>query len=128
MRYLILSVLICLMMLFLANKAMSHEMTPAYPELRNSYMPEVKQLNLKLFNRRSDVLYYEISVFDKEWEQIPFASTERIFKVNYLDRKSFTVFIRDRDVNSVGYVCTRSKLLKGGGPTVVSSKICSKVK
>jgi hypothetical protein len=63
-------------------------------------------------------------------EMIPayFAAENRIFKVKYLERKAFTVYIRDKDVLKVKYICTRSKLLKGGGPSRVSSKICSKIK
>ena len=128
MRYLIFAICMIVGGFYASSKVEAHEMTPAYPELSTSYMPGVRQVDLLLFNRRADVQYYEISVWDKEWKSVPFAAKDRILKINYLDRKAFTVYIRDKDILRVGYICTRSKLLKGGGPSRVSSKICSKIK
>jgi hypothetical protein len=128
MRYLIFAMCLVVGGVCASPKVEAHEMIPAYPELETSFMPGVRQVDLLLFNRRVDVQYYEISVWDGNWKSVPFAAENRIFKVKYLERKAFTVYIRDKDVLRVKYICTRSKLLKGGGPSRVSSKICSKIK
>lgn len=79
-----------------------------------------------MFNRRSDINYYQIEVYDADWNEIPFAASERIIKMNYLQRMSLEIFIKAEDYDRVTYICTRSKILKGGGPSVIASNICSK--
>ena len=68
-------------------------------------------------------------MFDGNWNKVPFATDERIFKVSYLGKKYLDIYIRNSDIQKVVYICTTSKLLKVDTQrTVVSSKICSKVK
>ena len=112
----------------IAQAAIAHEMTPTYPVLRPSYMDGLSTTKLTLFNRRNDVIHYEIQVFDKYWKQIPFASQEKIIKVNYLGKKNFEIYIRDFDKNNVEYICTMSKLQKiQNSSSMITSKICSKI-
>jgi len=92
-------------------------------------MDGVLKADMELFNSRKDIEYYELSVFDAEWNAVPFAASERVFRLPYLERKSIPIYIRDSDKNRVVYICSQSKILKGvSQATVVSSKICSKVK
>jgi hypothetical protein len=80
-----------------------------------------------LFNRREDVRFYEVQVFDEEWNEISFASEYKIVEIDYLTRKKIDVYVR-RDTNPV-YVCTTSKLEKEKvTATVISSRVCSKIK
>jgi hypothetical protein len=81
-----------------------------------------------MFNRREDVKYYQIEVYDEEWNPITFATTERILTLKYLERKGFEIYIKANDVDRVTYICTRSKILKGGESSVIASNICSKIK
>ena len=84
---------------------------------------------MELFNSRSDVKYYEILVYNESFEPLKFATQDRIVEVGYLKRKSIEVFIREQDRYRVTYICSKSKLLKGTGTaTLVSSRICSKIK
>jgi hypothetical protein len=107
----------------------AHEMTPTYPVLRPSIIDGLSVTQLNLFNRRQDATYYEIGVFDEDWNPISFASGEKIIKLNYLAKKSFEVYIRKADEKRVEYVCTTSKLEKSVNSTsMISSKICSKIK
>lgn len=109
--------------------AFGHEMTPTYPELRPSYTDGLYSVSMKLFNRRDDVTYYEISVFDDEWKKIPFASRDNLINIGYLEKVDFEIFIRERDRKKVEYICTTSKLLKDNlGTSAVNSRICSKIK
>jgi hypothetical protein len=107
----------------------AHEMTPAYPILDSSYIDGVVVAKMKLFNRREDVEYYQIEVFTEKWKPVNFATTTRVLKVGYNKTKLFDVYIRFADVKKARYICTTSKLFKGGGQeTLVSSMICSKIK
>lgn len=110
-------------------QALSHEMTPTYPELRPSYIDGLYSTNMKLFNRRDDVIFYDVSVFDSEWKTVPFATQDKLIRINHLERKDFVVYIRGSDYDRVEYICTSSKLLKDNvGSTAVTSRICSKIK
>jgi hypothetical protein len=112
-----------------AYPAYGHEMTPTYPELRPSIVDGLNVAKLSLFNRREDAAYYEIGVFDKDWNPISFASGEKIIKLDYLEKKSFEVYVRERDEKRVEYICTTSKLEKSSSSaSMISSKICSKIK
>ena len=107
----------------------AHEMTPTYPVLDSSYINGVVVAKMKLFNRRQDVEYYEINVFTEDWKSVSFATTDRLLKVDYNKNKMFNVYIRFADVKRTKYICTTSKVFKGGNQeTLVSSMICSKIK
>ena len=107
----------------------AHEMTPAYPVLDSSYIDGVVVAKMKLFNRREDVDYYQIEVFTEDWKPVSFATTARLLKVGYNKNKLFDVYIRFADVKKTKYICTTSKVFKGGNQeTLVSSMICSKIK
>jgi len=110
-------------------KSNAHEMTPAYPVLDSSYINGVVVAKMKLFNRREDVEYYQIEVFTEDWKPVSFATTARVLKVDYNKNKLFDVYIRFVDVKRARYICTTSKIFKGGNQeTLVSSMICSKIK
>jgi len=110
-------------------KSNAHEMTPTYPVLDSSYINGVVVAKMKLFNRRKDVNYYEINVFTEDWKSVSFATTDRLLKVDYNKNKMFNVYIRFADVKRTKYICTTSKVFKGGNQeTLVSSMICSKIK
>ena len=124
MRYIMIAV-----MLSLCGYASAHQWTPTYPKLERSYVDGILQVTMELFNSRKDVKYYEILVYDSEFNPVKFAVQERIVEVQSLKRKSIDVFIREQDRDVATYVCSKSKLLKGTGTaTIVSSRICSKIK
>lgn len=117
------------LVVFSVNPLLAHEMTPTYPELKASYISGVVTTKMRLFNRRSDVEYYEISVYDADWELIPFATENRILKIDYLQTTYFDIYIRSLDIGKVKYICTLSKLKKDSSvTTAISSRICSKIK
>ena len=92
-------------------------------------MEGVSVANLKIFNRRSDVSWYEIGVFTNNWKPVPFASTTNIIEVGYNKKKLFNVYIRSRDIAKAVYICTESKVFKGKEQvTLIASRICSKIK
>lgn len=107
----------------------SHEMTPAYPELRPSIYEGLNSTTMYLFNRRVDASYYEIGVFDRNWNSVPFATQNRMIEIDYLGKTQFEIFIQQKEKDRVEYICTTSKLLKSDiRSTGVTSRICSKIK
>lgn len=111
------------------NSAAAHELTPTYPEIEPAYVDGVSVIKMKMWNRRSDASYYEVNVFDDEWKSVPFATSEKVMKLGYLEHKSFELYIRDADCDKVAYICTTSKQLKQDvQSTGIKSRICSRVK
>lgn len=108
--------------------ASAHEMTPTYPKLSPSFMDGVEHTEVVLFNKREDVQYYEIGVFDKEWKPVPFVSAYKVVRVDYLAKLHIDVYIAKENAKQALYLCSISKLrgLPKKG-TLVSSKICSKI-
>jgi hypothetical protein len=113
----------------MASVAQAHEMLPTYPRLAPSYVDDVMQVQMRMFNRRQDVEWYEVGVFDAQWKPVPFVTGYRILKVEYLSHVRFDVYIRKLDAQKAKYICSQSKLRreKEDG-TVIASRICSKFK
>ena len=109
--------------------ASAHEMTPTYPKLTYSHLDGVVKTTMSMFNKRADVQYYEIGVFDKDFNPVPFVTSYSVIKLDYLSKVDFEVYIRKSDASRAVYICSRSKLQKDDSVrTAVSSRICSKIK
>lgn len=115
--------------LFLSSMPVgAHEMTPTYPDLVPASMAGVLKADMTLFNAREDVEYYAISVWDAEWNPIPFASAQRVMHIKHGEKKDFDVYIRKSDADRAVYVCTMSMLKAGQEDNaIVSSRICSRL-
>lgn len=108
---------------------MAHQFVPTYPKLEQSYVPGILKARMELFNSRSDVTFYEIEVFDKDWNPVPFATESKVLQIPHLTKKNIDVHIREQDRNRALYICSKSKLLSQGNQvTMIASKICSKIK
>lgn len=111
------------------SQAVAHEMTPTYPVFVPSHIQDVARAEMHLFNKRKDVEHYEVGVFSDDWSSIPFVSSFNIYKVAYLQHVKFDVYVRTEDLPKVEYICSRSKIRGDqSATTLVSSKICSRVK
>ena len=109
--------------------AMAHEMSPTCLKFTPSYINDVLKTTIEVFNRREDVNYYEIEVYDKDRNPIPFVTEAKVINIKYLEKKSIDVYIKQSDKDRVVYVCTLSRFIKEDRTkTNVSSRICSKVK
>lgn len=123
------SIIALLFLLLTTVSSHAHEMIPTYPKFKSSYLDGLMMTEMELFNKRSDVDYYEIGVFDKDFNSIPFVSSFTVYKVDYLQRIKFEVYIRMQDEQNVTYICSRSRVLEQKvSNTSVTSTICSKVK
>ena len=113
--------------LFAATTATAHQWTPTYPKFENSFVEGVVVTTMKLFNRREDVRFYEINVYDKEWNPIRFATATKVVEMNYLEQKDIEIYVLESDCDQIEYICTVSKLLLDDTSNGINSRICSKV-
>jgi len=117
------------LLLLLGEYASAHQFTPTYPTLRQAHVSGVMLLNMSLFNNRKEIEWYSINIFDKDWNSLAFASTDKLINLGYLERKNIEVYIRTRDKDRIVYVCSKSKTLATvKNPSIITSRICSKVK
>lgn len=111
-----------------AATAQAHEWTPTYPRFEPSFMDSIVVTTMSLFNKRKEIEYYELSVFDEDWQPIPFATESKLININYLETKKIDIYIREADCDRLEYICTESKILvDDASQTGVTSRICSKV-
>lgn len=116
-------------MMVFGGYANAHQFLPTYPKFMISYIGGVYYTKMELFNARKDVEYYELSVYDKDWNSMAFASEAKIIRIKYLETKKLNVYVLGGDLSRVTYICSESKLPKDQETkTVVASRICSKVK
>jgi len=112
----------------MATTAYAHEWTPTYPKFEPSFIEDVVVTTMTLFNKRSDVEYYEITAHDEEWNSVPFATTSKLIHAPYLSKQSIEIYIREADCDRIEYICTTSKQLLLDAPSSgIDSRICSKV-
>ena len=72
MRIITILILSFLLTACTAAKLVGHEMTPTYPAWMPAFeAPGVMKTNMRMWNRREDISYYEIEVFNKNWEKTP---------------------------------------------------------
>ena len=115
--------------LLLCGSVAAHDMTPTYPKWKMSFIPSAKMTTMQVFNKRQDVQWYQIGVFDKEWNQLPFVSRYKILRVKYLSRVKFDVYISDEHLDKAEYICSTSKLRGNDNfKPIVESRICSRFK
>lgn len=113
----------------IGGAAMAHQFVPTHPKFDISFVEGVWYTKMELFNKRKDVEFYELSVYDNEWKGIPFASENILMQVKYLETKKLNVYIKEEDLKNVTYICTESRILKDSSQsTAITSRICSKVK
>lgn len=118
-----------ILLMLLSTRVDAHQFLPTYPKFEQSFISEVSQAKMEIFNKRMDVEYYELGVFDSNWNALSFASESKLIHVKYLETKPINVYVRNLDLKRVSYICTESKLRKvETKQTVISSKICSKIK
>lgn len=113
----------------LSGSVTAHEWTPTYPLLQHSHVPGIMKVEMFLFNAREEVGFYELSVWDADWNKLPFAAELRVVPLEYFGRKNITVYIKQEDKDRVTYICSQSKLQSDGtSQSSISSRICSKVR
>jgi len=112
----------------LGANAQSHEQTPAYPRILPSHVEGIVKVQLHLLNRRKEINYYEVGLFDQNFEEMDFTTKRKIIKIDYQEKVDFDVYLRKSDLDKAVYICTASKILKSNkSRAVVSSLVCSKL-
>jgi hypothetical protein len=115
--------------MLMSASATSHEFTPTYFDFKPSFNEGAVVTTMKLFNKRSDINFYEIEVYDENFVKLPFATSTKIIKLRYLESRSVDVYVKKQDEKKVVYICSVSKIEKQKiSSTLVSSRVCSKMK
>lgn len=123
------SIIISLLLVLISFSSYSHEMTPTYPKFKDSFMDGLLVTEMEIFNKRRDVDYYEIGVFDKDFKAIPFVSSFNVYKIAYLETVKVEIYVRKKDESKILYICSRSKILEQRvSNTSITSTICSKIR
>ena len=113
-----------------ATSATAHEWTPTYPVPRASFIDGVYVVTMTLINKREDVGFYEVEVYDEDWTPVEFTVTGGdIISISHLSRKTIDIYFSERDIDNIEYVCTVSKSLRiDVESSSVRSRICSRIK
>ena len=120
---------VIVLMIFLSSCVNAHQFLPTYPKFENSFVQGIVYTKMELFNKRKEISFFELDVFDGDWNSIPFASENKLIRINYLETKSVNVYIKKEDLKRAVYICTESKIKKENiQATSIASKICSKIK
>ena len=123
-------IMLLIVALLSGQASLAHDFTPTYPKLESTHISGVLKASMKLFNKRDDIRYYRVGVYDADWNKIPFIVTGgKTINVEYLDTKRFDVYIQESNRDIVTYICTKSLTLQDGSTkSIMASRICSKVK
>jgi|SRR5210317_112594 len=123
------SIILSFLFGLISLSSVAHEMTPTYPKFKGSFMSGLISTKMEIFNKRKDIEFYEIGVFDKDFGPIPFVSSYDVYQVQYLKKIEFEIYIREKDLKKAVYICSRSRVLETKvSNTSVASTICSKIK
>lgn len=118
-----------LMFVLACGPAMAHELTPTYPEFRASYMRDISVTTMEMFNAREEIEFYRVDVYTENWDPIPFATGQRVFRIQHRERYTFNVYVRDSDLDKLEFICTTSMIEEGTVDSQgISSRVCSRVK
>ena len=116
-------------LLLLCSNVLAHEMTPTYPKWGVSHIEGISKTTMEMFNKRKDVKWYEIGVFNKEWEALPFVTSYKVLELDYLSHVKFDVYITSNNKDKAEYICSLSKLRgNSNNKPMIASKICSRFK
>ena len=83
---------------FIGGCASAHQFLPTYPRFEYSFIEGVMYTKMELFNRRQEIQYYELSVYDDDWNPVTFASENKLIRINYLETKKINVYIKKEDL------------------------------
>jgi hypothetical protein len=120
-------VIFCL--LLIGGSSNAHQFLPTYPKFQTSFVEGVVYTKMELFNKRKEIEYYQLSVYDKDWNSLPFATQSKIVRIDYLQTKEIEIYIKQEDLKNIMYICSESKVKKESEQnTVISSRICSKIR
>ena len=97
----------------LGSYAQAHEQTPAYPRTLPSHVEGVVKVQLQLLNRRKEINYYEIGLFDENFEEVE----PKHYPCQYYGLCSeCDVKVKTNHMQIFGYTSVDIKFSKSEGP------------
>ena len=118
-----------LLIAFVSLNTLAHEQTPTYATWTPSHIDKIVKTEIQIFNKRSDVDYFEIGVFSPDWEMLQFVTTWNIIEIAHLERKSIDIYMTEANAISAMYICSISKIRSTDqSSTGIATQICTKLK
>lgn len=114
-------------LIWFTNPVVAHQMVPSHvkPEW---YGDKVNRVTLTITNMRKDVRHFLISVYDKDFSPVVFATPEKLLTIEHLERKKIEVFTRKGPEPEPYYVCSLSKLTSDEySASIVATRVCSRI-
>jgi len=117
-----------ILLILISSSAIAHEQTPTYATWSPSHIEGVVKTEIKIFNKRDDVDYFEIGVFTPDFESLSFVTTWNIIEIGYLETKVIDIYMTEANSISAQYICSISKIRSGDlDQTGIESQICTKL-
>ena len=117
-----------ILLILISSSAIAHEQTPTYATWSPSHIEGAVKTEIKIFNKRDDVDYFEIGVFTPDFESLSFVTTWNIIEIGYLETKVIDIYMTEANSISAQYICSISKIRSGDqDQTGIESQICTKL-
>jgi len=118
-----------LLLILISTNLLAHEQTPTYAFWNPSHIQGVVKTEIEIFNKRNDVTYFEIGVFDADWNMQNFVTSWNILEVKQYERKTAVIYMTEANSLAAEYICSISKIRSSNQTqTALASQICTRLK
>lgn len=118
-----------ILLILISANSLAHEQTPTYASWNHSHIAGVVKTEIEIFNKRSDVAYFEIGVFDQDWNMQNFVTSWNILEVKQYERKAAVIYMTEAKSLEAEYICSISKIRSSNQTqTALASQICTRLK
>ena len=118
-----------LLLILISANTLAHEQTPTYGSWNPSHIAGVVKTEIEIFNKRNDVTYFEIGVFDQDWNMQTFVTSWNILEVKQYERKAAVIYMTEAKSLEAEYICSISKIRSSNQTqTALASQICTRLK
>jgi len=118
-----------LLLILISTNLLAHEQTPTYASWNPSHIQSVVKTEIEIFNKRNDVTYFEIGVFDADWNMQNFVTSWNILEVKQYERKTAVIYMTEANSLAAEYICSISKIRSSNQTqTALASQICTRLK
>ncbi len=118
-----------LLLILISANSIAHEQTPTYGSWSPAHIEGVVKTEIEIFNKRSDVTFFEIGVFTPDWEYMTFVTSYNILEVKQYERKTAVIYMTEANSLGAEYICSVSKIRSSDQTqTALASQICTRLK
>ena len=118
-----------ILLILISANTFAHEQTPTYGSWSPSHIEGVVKTEIEIFNKRADVSYFEIGVFDLDWQMQTFVTTWNILEVKQHERKRAVIYMTEGNSLGAEYICSISKIRSADQTqAALASQICTRLR